>query len=351
MPRGTNWASTRGDSRRSSPRFRPPSQARPKLKPGRRASRAIGNAEELAERYEFTITESGEVASLRGPSLSEAFAALEHRSTVQAQLVEEVSQILSTASSVDRELAATLRNAAARQIDAAGDSLSEVAGAGAEQAGGPHEDLLEQYNTAIDPDGMTMFPPDWMGSVGVPTMEMTTTEADMLYDLMLHEGVYGVYETYQIYQDSLNQGENVFDGAGVTDGHADAFRHTYWNAQLTQRFGEDWTEEFATAHEGAPHGHETPVAMDLHNNEVGRRIAVENPGASQEELREITEQAVRDGETVVIDDRERLQYSDQVDMGDTRPTREEDLEWPADETNRDAHETPPEPEAYPENRY
>ncbi|MDV6011057.1 DUF6973 domain-containing protein [Haloechinothrix sp. LS1_15] len=315
--------------------------------------RAIGDAEELAQRYEFRITDAGEVVPLAESSPSTPFAVLDHRSMIKFQLEAQVGQILNAASELDSGLAATLRQAANGQIDAEGESLAEVAEAAEEQAdGGLHEELLEQYNVAPDPDGMTMFPPEWMGWIPkVNPTQMTATEARMLENLMVHEGVYGVYEAYEIYRDSLHQGETVFDGAGVTDGHGDAFRHAYWNAQLTQRFGEEWTEEFATAHEGSDYSHPTPIAMDLHNNEVGRRIAVENPDASQEELRELVEQAVRDGEMVVIDQNERLQYSDQVDIGDTRPTREEDLEWPADEIDRDGHGRPPEPEAYPENRY
>ncbi|MBA0123950.1 hypothetical protein H0B56_00145 [Haloechinothrix sp. YIM 98757] len=314
--------------------------------------RAIGDAEGLAERHEFGISDTGEVVSLRESSASDSFAVLEHRSMIQADLVEQVSRILSSATELDNSLADTLHRAAADGIEAEGGSLSEIAESGAEQAGpGPHEELLEQYNVAPDPDGMTMFPPEWMDWIpGVSSMEMTATEAEILDNLMVHEGAYGVYEAYEIYQEALHQGEQVFDGEGITDGHSDAFRHAYWNAQLTQRFGEEWTAEYTIAHEGVPDGHPTPVAMDLHNNEVGRRIAVENPDASQEELRELLEQAVRDGEMVVIDSNDRLQYSDQVEMGNTRPTNP-DNDWPTDNPQRDEHTRPPEPEAYPEHRY
>ncbi|MDV6011060.1 DUF6973 domain-containing protein [Haloechinothrix sp. LS1_15] len=185
---------------------------------------------------------------------------------------------------------------------------------------------------------------------GVPEVAMTVTEADVLGELQFHQGVFAVHDAYDIYQDSLHQSGLVFDGQGETDGHADAFRHAYWNAQLTQRFGEEWTEEFTTAHEGDPDNHPTPVAMDQHNNEVGRRIAVENPDASQQELRELVEQAVRDGEMVVIDQNERLQYSDQVDLDDTRPTTPENP-WPRDNPEREEHAPFPDSEAYPDRRY
>ncbi|MGH4016921.1 MAG: DUF6973 domain-containing protein [Pseudonocardiaceae bacterium] len=90
--------------------------------------------------------------------------------------------------------------------------------------------------------------------------------------------------------------------------------------------------------------------MDLHNNEVGRRIALENPDAGEEELRELVGQAVRDGEMVVVGTDERLDHSDQVDLGDTRPTSA-DNPWPTDNPQRREHRDPGEPDAYPEHGY
>lgn len=57
---------------------------------------------------------------------------------------------------------------------------------------------------------------------------------------------------------------------GLADGHGDAFRHVYRSARMTQLFGEQWASEYTTAHERNPAGNSIPVAMDLHNNEVGR---------------------------------------------------------------------------------
>lgn len=87
--------------------------------------------------------------------------------------------------------------------------------------------------------------------------------------------------------------------------------------------------------------------MDLHNNEVGRRIAAENPDASREELRNLVEQAVRDGEMVVVGTDGRLDHSDQ---GDTRPTSK-DNPWSTDNPERGGHRDPGEPDAYPERGY
>jgi hypothetical protein len=99
------------------------------------------------------------------------------------------------------------------------------------------------------------------------------------------------------------------------DGHLDAFRHAYWNALMTKEFGSEWTERFTTLHEGKPGNPAVREAMDLHNNEVGRRIANEHPDASEEELADLVQQAVDNGEMLVIDRNGKLAWSDQVGHG------------------------------------
>ncbi|WP_294252605.1 hypothetical protein [uncultured Sphingomonas sp.] len=108
------------------------------------------------------------------------------------------------------------------------------------------------------------------------------------------------------------------------DGHTDAFRHAYWNARLTAEFGENWTKQFTTAHEGLPGNGAVREAMDLYNNEVGRRIAVEHPGASPEALADLVQKALDDGELMVVDRSGHLAPSDTVargqhGMADPRP--------------------------------
>ena len=61
---------------------------------------------------------------------------------------------------------------------------------------------------------------------------------------------------------------------------------------MTQRFGEQWTRDFTTAHERLPNNPATAEAMDLYNNQIGRQIAVNNPDASPEQLADLVEQLV-----------------------------------------------------------
>ena len=99
------------------------------------------------------------------------------------------------------------------------------------------------------------------------------------------------------------------------DGHRDAVRHALWSASMTQQFGADWTEAYTTAHEMG----DNPAAreaMDLYNNEVGRNIALENPGASQAEIEGLVLDALRNGELLVIDRNGDLAWSNQVAVGD-----------------------------------
>lgn len=155
--------------------------------------------------------------------------------------------------------------------------MAEVAESAAAQADSPHDELLEKYQVATDPDGITEWSPKWIGWLpGVPSMRVTVGEAEMLSDLQDHQGLKGVKAAYDIYKEALHQSESAFGGEGGTDGHADAFRHAYWNAMLTQRTV-------------IPH-------------------------------RCLVEQAVRDGEMVVIGTDERLDHSNPGDP-DAYPER------------------------------
>ncbi|NIZ41057.1 RHS repeat-associated core domain-containing protein [Entomospira entomophila] len=84
----------------------------------------------------------------------------------------------------------------------------------------------------------------------------------------------------------------------LADNSADAVRHTYWNALNAKDMGLKDSAMFGQAHEKTNavidketrHNSERRAeeyqsrAMDLHNNAMGRRIAEENPGASDEKL-------------------------------------------------------------------
>jgi RHS repeat-associated protein len=122
-------------------------------------------------------------------------------------------------------------------------------------------------------------------------------------------------------QDAANQGQVDHSlrikADGDNDGHADALRHAYASALLTQSFGADFTEQFTTAHEGVKDNAAAREAMDLYNNSIGRQIAIEHPRASPEELKTAVLDAINSGRMVVIDKDHQLQFSNSVAWGKT----------------------------------
>lgn len=158
---------------------------------------------------------------------------------------------------------------------------------------------------------------------GTFTRKMTRREAELLSEL-------GLGEFLQLYRDQERAWEETAERYGdengedphpvpqaFNDDHGDAFRHAYVNALTVRNTGEEWAEDFWTAHEAVPGNLPAREAMDLYNNEVGRRIAVENPDASPDELADLVEQAVADGEMVVIDAEGRLVPSNSVSPDET----------------------------------
>ncbi|QZT56322.1 DUF6973 domain-containing protein [Mycolicibacterium austroafricanum] len=90
---------------------------------------------------------------------------------------------------------------------------------------------------------------------------------------------------------------------------------------MTQRFGEQWTRDFTTAHERLTDNPATAEAMDLYNNRLGREIAVANPDATPAELADLVEQAVNNGDTVVVaPGGDRLAWSDAIPLGQAGTT-------------------------------
>lgn len=99
------------------------------------------------------------------------------------------------------------------------------------------------------------------------------------------------------------------------DGPGDAFRHCYWSALITRTFGAKLAREATDAYENIerPDYHvvrsregysvrsiRSDSRMDLHNNEVGVQIGLELRTATEEELADRCEEAVRSGRCVVL---------------------------------------------------
>lgn len=174
------------------------------------------------------------------------------------------------------------------------------------------EDILEDYQVADDE--VVEWEPGFPASSFTEPRQVTRTEAGLLDSLSLLNQL----DFRDIHDDAFAESEDRYPGTtprAGNDGHQDAFRHAYWNARLVREFGAEFARKFATAHEGLPGNPADREAMDLYNNEVGRRIAIQNPDADPDELADLVQRAVEEGDLVVVDDKGELAYSDQVPVG------------------------------------
>jgi hypothetical protein len=174
---------------------------------------------------------------------------------------------------------------------------------------------LEFYQVMDDPDSPPFLSPTAMGA-SLSGLSLTASEAAILRELSDQDKL----KFIEIRKEALAAGNAAYPSVDGNDDHNDAFRHTYWNARLTQEFGADFAERFTTAHEALPVNQGPREAMDLHNNEIGRQIALAHPHATPEELKQLVGDAVRRGDTVVIGQQGQLVYTDHIRPEDTIDT-------------------------------
>lgn len=173
------------------------------------------------------------------------------------------------------------------------------------------EEILEKYRVREDPGGTHTIDFPWILDKAfgkeLPDQELTQTEIEMLVADPTR-----ILPVMEIKDQATAEAKLRFpppDGREI-DNPTDAFRHAYASALMTREFGEDWTALFTAAHEGRENNFQASESMDLYNNEVGRNIALANPGASAEELADLVAQAVEDGDMVVIaPDGQNLEWS------------------------------------------
>jgi hypothetical protein len=187
------------------------------------------------------------------------------------------------------------------------------------------DDIVTQYQVPFDDRPKVEWSPGGAADLPliggqVPSQEVSAGEAEVLDDIMP--------DVLKI--DAMKSAKDKAEGTALrpgddtsrmsptewNDGHQDAFRHAYWNALMGANAGDSEATRFATAHEeGTADNPAAREAMDLYNNEQGRRIAQENPDASDDELAQLVRDAVNNGEMVVIDRNGNLAWSDEVAFG------------------------------------
>jgi hypothetical protein len=95
---------------------------------------------------------------------------------------------------------------------------------------------------------------------------------------------------------------------------ADAFRHAFFNALNTIDCGESIAKEFGDAHESeVPQSQINEKIMDLHNNSIGRSIAVSNPSATESQFANLICQQLEDGVLKIFNSASVLIDSDECD--------------------------------------
>ena len=161
-----------------------------------------------------------------------------------------------------------------------------------------HEKLLAAYQVTSDPEGLVPILGGRLGFVMTKAgvRRVPHSEAALIREL----GPAKVVALVSITQDAARRCIRAFGRSGLNGGLPDAFRHTYWSARLTQHFGVEWAARLTTAHERLPSADPVAMAMDLHNNELGRALGATYLDASRDHLQALVESAVRSGETVEV---------------------------------------------------
>ncbi|MEV4600623.1 hypothetical protein AB0K15_24885 [Amycolatopsis sp. NPDC049253] len=90
---------------------------------------ALANADELARKYGFQITDAGGITDSYAGKQAPPEQHPEDRERTHAQLVDEVTQILRTANDIDADLASVLDRAAAGQLGTGNESTVAAAAA------------------------------------------------------------------------------------------------------------------------------------------------------------------------------------------------------------------------------
>ena len=119
-------------------------------------------------------------------------------------------------------------------------------------------------NYQVADDQMIDYRPRAFGAIDIPftsSVRVTRAEGALIDQLTFDRGLAGLQQFSGIKDRALSEATERFPNNPVpanipagdarawqgNDGHRDAFRHAYWNALMTQQYGENWTRAFATA--------------------------------------------------------------------------------------------------------
>jgi hypothetical protein len=95
--------------------------------------------------------------------------------------------------------------------------------------------------------------------------------------------------------DAFDTTEAEYPDQPQHNNEADAFRHAYFNYILTQRIGANEAKSYADAHERSGENPKGEELMDLFNNDVGRRLALDPSNKGRDPV-EVIHEAIRNGQ-------------------------------------------------------
>ena len=113
-----------------------------------------------------------------------------------------------------------------------------------------------------------------------------------LFKLSLKNPLF-IYPTLMATSECIQISTRHFGREHMKNGQANAFRHALWNFLIAHKCTkwskngeriEEWTKSITDWHEEAFKNRDLARLMDLHNNEVGRRVFIENTTARPQEV-------------------------------------------------------------------
>ncbi|PLK42435.1 DUF6973 domain-containing protein [Emticicia sp. TH156] len=122
--------------------------------------------------------------------------------------------------------------------------------------------------------------------------------------IVLNLNIRNAYNASKTVEPSKNAAVEYFPCDSDTkyeNSKADGFRHAYWSALMVLETNADFAKDFATAHE-AGSTNASATEMDLHNNKIGRELAIKYPTATKAQLIELLLQKkyfyIKEGEKI-----------------------------------------------------
>lgn len=121
-------------------------------------------------------------------------------------------------------------------------------------------------------------------------------------------------EAYKVSKDVFSESKKIAKDNRLDQdpdcGQADAFRHLYWMARLTQKIGGKRAFDLGVAHEKANYEdflksefdlHDSiSCEMDLFNNKIGIAIGERHPDISEDSLKKVVIESILSGKAVIV---------------------------------------------------